>query len=48
MLQYYMEPRSRKYAKGYGLLSLAKKYKKQLFDKRIVAFKKLFHKTGEF
>ena len=25
-----------------------KKYKKQLLDKRMVAFKKLFHKAGEF
>ena len=27
-----MEPRTRKYVKGYGLLSFLRKYKKQLLD----------------
>ena len=30
MMQYYMEPRSRKYAKGYGFLSRAKKIQKTI------------------
>ena len=29
---YLIEPRTRKYVKGYGFLSFAGKYKKQLFD----------------
>ena len=32
MMRYSMEPRKRKYVKGYRLLSFARKYKKQLFD----------------
>ena len=27
-----IEPRTRKYVKGYGFLSLARKYKRQLLD----------------
>ena len=40
MTQYSIEPRARKYVKGYGFLSFARKYKKQLFNKRLDAFKK--------
>ena len=32
MLQYSIEPVTRKYVKGYELLSFARKYKKQLLD----------------
>ena len=32
MRQYSIEPRTRKYVKGYRFLSLARKYKKQLLD----------------
>ena len=32
MQRYSIEPRTRQYIKGYGLLSLARKYKKQLLD----------------
>ena len=30
MTQYSIKPRTRKYVKGYGFLSFARKYKKQL------------------
>ena len=40
MMQYSTEPRTRKYVKGYGFLSFATKYKKQLFDKGLDACKK--------
>ena len=47
-----IEPRTRKYVKGYGFLSFAKKYKKQLFDTGLdslkTASKKTVHKAGEF
>ena len=32
MTQYSIEPRTRKYIKGYVLLSFARKYQKQLLD----------------
>ena len=52
MGQYFIEPRSRKYAKGYAFLSFARKYKKQLFDTGLDAVKtaseKVVHKAGEF
>ena len=32
MRRYSIEPRTRKYVKGYGFLSFAKKYIKTLFD----------------
>ena len=33
MMWYSIKPRTRKYVKGYGFLSFARKYKKQLMDK---------------
>ena len=56
MTQYSIEPRRRKYVKGYGFLSFARKYRKQLLDTGLdapkTASKKLVHKaaetTGEF
>ena len=56
MTRYSIEPRTRKYLKGYRFLSfarnLSKKYKNQLLNTGIdslkTAFKKLVHKTGEF
>ena len=44
MTRYSIEPRTRKYVKGYGFLSFARKYKKQLSD----ASNKVVHKAGEF
>ena len=50
--RYFTEPRTRKYVKEYGLLSFARKYKKQLLDigadSLKTASKKVVHKTGEF
>ena len=40
MTGYSKEPRTRKYAKGYGFLSFAIKYKKQLLDNGFEASKK--------
>ena len=48
MMQYYTEPRTRKYVKGYGFLSFARKYKKQLLNTGLDASKNVFHKAGEF
>ena len=50
MWQYYIEPRKRRYVKGYGFLSFAKKYKKQLFgiDAVKTVSKKVVHEIGEF
>ena len=52
MRQYSIEPRTRKYVKGYGFLSFVRKYKKQLLDKGLdplkTACKTAAHKTGEF
>ena len=52
MRQYSIEPRTTKYVKGYGFLSFARKYKKQLLDTGInplkTVFKKVVHKAGEF
>ena len=48
MMRYSIEPRTRKYVKGYGFLSFARKYKKQLLDKGQDASKKVVHKAGEF
>ena len=51
MTQYSIEPRTRKYVKGYGFLSVARKYKKQLLDTGLdavkTASKKVVHKAGE-
>ena len=47
-----IEPRIRKYVKGYGFLSLARKCTKQLLDTGLNSLKtastKVFHKTSEF
>ena len=40
MMQYSIEPRTRKNVKGYGFLSFATKYEKQLLDKGLDASKK--------
>ena len=56
MTRYSIEPRTRKYVKGYGFLSFARnlsnKYKKQLLDTELdplkTASKKVVHKTVEF
>ena len=52
MTQHSIEPRTRKYVKGYGFLSFAIKYKKQLLDTGLdslkTASKKVVHKTVEF
>ena len=52
MERYSIEPRTRRYVKGYGFLSVARKYKKRLLgtglDALKTASKKVVHKTGEF
>ena len=60
MTRYFIEPRARKYVKGYGFLSVARnfsnKYRKQLLDIELdalkTASKNIVHKateaTGEF
>ena len=47
MMWYSIEPRTRKYVKGYGFLSFARKYKKQLMDKGLDASKKVY-KAGKY
>ena len=39
---YFIEPRTRKYVKGYGFLSLARKYKKQLLNAGLDSLKTAF------
>ena len=52
--RYSIEPimRTRKYVQGYGFLSFARKYKKQILDTGLdslkTASKKVVHKAGEF
>ena len=48
MQQYSIEARTRKYVKGYGFLSFARKYKKQVLDTGLDASQKVIHKAGEF
>ena len=52
MRRYSVEPRMRKYAKGYVFLSFARKYKKQLLDTGLDAVKllpkKVVHKASKF
>ena len=52
MRRYSKEPRTTKYVKGYGFLSFARKYKRQLLDTGLDAVKttskKVVHKVGEF
>ena len=44
-----IEPRTRKYIKGYGFLSFARKYtkKKQMLDTGLNVSKKVVHEPGE-
>ena len=46
--QYSIEPRTKKYVKGYGFLSFARKYKKAIGYRIYAAYNKVVHKTGEF
>ena len=39
-----MESRTRNYVKGYGFLSFARKYKKQLFDTGLESLKTAYKK----
>ena len=48
MMQYSIEPRARKYLKGYGFLSFARRYKKKLLDKGLDASKKVVYKASEY
>ena len=48
MQRYPIEPRARKYVKGYWFLSFARKYKKRSSDTGLDASKRVFHKAGEF
>ena len=48
MQQYSIEARTRKYVKGYGFLSFARKYKKQVLDTGLDASQNIVHKAGEF
>ena len=43
-----IETKSRKYVKGYGFLSLARAYEKNLLDTGLNASKNVVHKVGEF
>ena len=51
-MEYFIEPKTRKYVKGYGFFSFARKYKKQLLDTGLdslkTASKKVAHTTGQF
>ena len=51
MMRYSVEPRTRKFVKRNGFLSICRKYKKQLLDAGLdslkTASKKVVHKTGE-
>ena len=52
MRRYSIKPRPRKYVKGYGFLSFARKYKKRFMDTGLDLLKppskKVVHETGEF
>ena len=48
MAQYSIEPKTRKYVKGYEFLSFARKYKKQILDKGLDASKNVVYKPGEY
>ena len=52
MRRYFIEPRTKKYVKGYEILLFVRTYKKQLLDTGLdslkTASKKVVHKTGEF
>ena len=44
----FYRTKNKKYVRGYGFLSFAKKYRKQILDKGLNASKKVVHKAGEF
>ena len=52
MMQFSVEPRARKYVKGYGFLSFVRKYKKQLLGTELdavnTASRTAVNKAGEF
>ena len=48
MTRSYIESKARKYVTGYGFLSFARKYKKQILDKGLDTSKKVVHKAGGF
>ena len=48
MARYSIEPRTRKYDKGYVFLSFEKKHEKQLLETGLDASKNVVHKAGEF
>ena len=48
MARYSIEPRTRKYDKGYGFLPFEKKQEKQLLEIGLDASKNVVHKAGEF
>ena len=52
MTWHTIEPRTRKYVEGYGILSFARKYKNLLMDTGLdalkTAFEKVLYKTVEF
>ena len=45
MTRYSIELRTRKYVKGYGFLSFARKFTKQLLDTGLDALKRVAHKA---
>ena len=51
MRRYSIEPRTRTYIKGYGFLSFARKYKKQILDTGLDSLKptseKVVHRASE-
>ena len=48
MMRDFIGPKIRKYVKGYGFLSFARKYKKQLLDKGLYTSKKVVLKADEY
>ena len=42
-MQYSIEPKTRKYVKGYGLLSFARIYREQLLNTGLTASKEVVH-----
>ena len=47
-MQYSVEPRTRKYVKGYELLSFSRKYKKNNYWIQGQMQKKVVHKAGKY
>ena len=48
MRWFSIEPRTRKFVKGYGFLFVSRKYEKQLLETELEASKKVDHKEAEF